>query len=308
MISSMLETFQAQRSKLVGLAYRITGSIAEAEDIVQETFLKWADADHKTIQSPYAWLMTVATRMSLDHLKSARVQREAYIGPWLPEPFIADHETPESEHELDESITMALLVLLEQLSPGERASFILHDLFHFNFDEVGQILDKTGTSCRKLASRAREKIDKDAVQHNPNKEDHVEIVSAFFGAVKKGDMTELVSLLRENVILHADGGGKAQAAMKILEGLDTVAAFLVNVVSPNLAGADSAAATITHVWFNGAPGFVVWIDAKPVTAYNFEIEDRMIKKIHALRNPDKLKFFDTGSSHTAISLLAMEKS
>ena len=185
MPSTVLETFEAHRSKLIGLAYRITGSIAEAEDIAQETFLKWADADHKAIQSPYSWLVTVATRMALDHLKSARVQREAYIGPWLPEPLIADNETPENKHELDESITMALLVLLERLSPGERASFILHDLFHFNFDEVGEILDKTGGSCRKLASRAREKIDKDAVQYNPNKEDHLEIVSAFFGAVKK---------------------------------------------------------------------------------------------------------------------------
>ena len=289
---TVVETFEAHRSKLVGLAYRITGSIAEAEDIAQETFLKWMDVDHETIQSPNSWLVTVATRMSLDHLKSARIQRESYIGPWLPEPYIADNKTPQNEHELDESITMALLVLLEQLSPGERASFILHDIFHFNFDEIGEILDKTGAACRKLASRARGKIDKDAIQHNPNKQDHLEIVSAFFGAVKKGDMTELVSLLRENVILHADGGGKALAALEILEGLETVAAFLLKKVAPSFATVDSADTAITHVWFNGSPGFVIWVDAKPVSAFNFEIEDHMIKRIHALRNPDKLRFFN----------------
>lgn len=292
MISIELDTFESHRLKLTGLAYRITGSIAEAEDIVQETFLKWASADHKMIESPYSWLITVVTRMSLDHLKSARVKRESYIGPWLPEPFIADNKTPENEYELDESITMALMILLEQLSSGERASFILHDLFHFNFDEVGAILDKTGVACRKLASRAREKIDKDALQHKPNKQDHLEIVSAFFEAVKKGDMTELVSLLRENVVLHADGGGKALAALEILEGLELVVAFLQEKVAPSFVSVDSEDAAITHVWFNGSPGFVIWLDEKPVSAFNFEIEGRMIQKIHALRNPDKLSFYE----------------
>lgn len=290
-----LETFETHRPKLVGLAYRITGSIAEAEDIAQETFLKWAAADHESIQSPYSWLMTVASRLALDHLKSARVRRESYVGPWLPEPFISDVETPEDERELDESITMALLILLEQLSPGERATFILHDLFHFDFAEVGEILGKTGTSCRKLASRARQKIDKDAMHHNPSKEDHMEIITAFFSAVKKGDMEELVTLLRDNVTLHADGGGKAIAAPEILKGLDTVAPFLLNVLTPAFQAVDSREATMSHVWFNGAPGFVIWVDAKPVSAFNFELEDQKIKKIHALRNPDKLKFFDNYS-------------
>ena len=291
MSSTALETFESHRSKLVGLAYRITGSIGEAEDIVQETFLKWVDSDHNTIQSPYSWLMTVASRMSLDHLKSARVQRESYIGPWLPEPFIADNETPENMHELDESITMALLLLLEQLSPGERACYILHDLFHFNFNEVGEILDKTGTSCRKMASRAREKIDQNSVQHSPNKDEHLEIVAAFFSAIKKGDMTELLSLLKENVILHADGGGKALATLEILEGKKTVANFLQEKVTPGFVSQDPSSAAISQVWFNGTPGLVIWIDKKPVTAFNFKIINGKINKIHALRNPDKLKFF-----------------
>jgi len=293
-LPTMVETFEVYRSKLIGLAYRITGSVAEAEDIAQETYLKWADADHANIRSPYAWLVKVVTRMSLDHLKSARVQRESYIGPWLPEPFIAHNEMPENQYEMDQSITMALLVLLEQLTPSERASFILHDVFQFNFDETGHILGKTGMACRKLASRARVKIDISTIQQVPNKDEHLELVSAFLTAVKKSDMSELVSLLKENVILHTDGGGKAYASLEILEGAEIVSAFLLKYVAPNFAANDSTDATITQVFFNGSPGFVLWLDAKPISAFNFEIENRKIKKIHALRNPDKLRFFSIG--------------
>jgi len=291
MSDTVLEIFELHRPKLLGLAYRITGSIMEAEDIIQETFLKWSATDPKKIHSPYSWLMKVATRLSLDHLKSARVQRQAYIGPWLPEPFITDYNTPEDEHELDQSITMALLVLLEQLASGERAVFILHDLFHFNFDEIGKILGKTGSSCRKLASRARRKINSETIQENPNKSDHVELVSAFFNAVKKGDINKLTLLLKDDATIHVDGGGKATAALKILKGQQTIATFLVNVVTSSFSGMDSEKIEISYLWFNGSPGFVIWSHTIPVSAFNFEIQEHKIKKVHVLRNPDKLKFF-----------------
>lgn len=291
MSSPVVEVFEDHRSKLIGLAYRITGSISDAEDIAQETFLKWAASDHKNIQSPYSWLMKVASRISLDHLKSARVQRETYIGPWLPEPYITDHNTPEHEHELDESITMALLILLEQLAASERAVFILHDLFHFNFNEIAEILDKTASSCRKLASRARGKIKQNKIQHNSTKAEHIEIVSAFFNAIKSGDTNILTSLLKQDVILHVDGGGKAIAALKILNGQQTITTFLVNVVTPNINTKDSEDITIKYLWFNGSPGFVIFSNSNPVSAFNFEIKNQKINKIHVLRNPDKLKFF-----------------
>ena len=286
-----IEIFESHRPKLIGLAYRITGSTFEAEDIVQEACLKWMKSDHESIQSPYSWLITVTTRMALDYLKSARVQRESYIGPWLPEPFLAEEASPEGQHELDESITMALLVLLEQLSPAERAAFILHDLFQFNFEEIGEILGKTGPSCRKLASRARNKIGQDSVLEHPDKEAHLAMVSAFFAAVKNGNMEELVSLLKENVILHADGGGKAIAALEILQGLEKVAGFLIDKVSPSFTQLDAQRVTADYTWFNGAPGFVIWVDNTPVSAFNFEIDVDMIRKIHVLRNPDKLRLF-----------------
>lgn len=291
MQATAIETFEAYRGKLIGVAYRITGSISEAEDIAQETFLKWADADHTSIHSPQAWLIKVATRMALDHLKSAKVQRQVYIGPWLPEPFIEDEEIPENRQELDESITMALLLLLEQLSPDERASFILHDLFHFNFEETADILGKTSVSCRKLASRARQKIDTQARQTVPDKHEHLAIVNAFFSAVKQGNMEDLLALLQEDAVLHTDGGGKAIAALEILNGAETVAEFLLQKVSPAFAATDSGKVEKKYIWFNGAPGLVLWWNAEPITAFNFEVENRAIKKIHALRNPDKLKFF-----------------
>ena len=290
-LPSAIEIFETHRPKLLGLAYRITGSTFEAEDIVQEACLKWMKSDHQSIQAPYPWLITVTTRMALDYLKSARVQRESYIGPWLPEPFLAEEVSPEGQHELDESITMALLVLLEQLSPAERAAFILHDLFQFNFDEIGEILGKSGTSCRKLASRARSKVGQDRVQDHPDKEAHLAMVNAFFGAVKNGDMQGLVELLKDNVILHADGGGKAIAALEILQGLETVAGFLIDKVSPSFSHVDAQHVSADYTWFNGSPGFVIWVDNTPVSAFNFEIDVDTISKIHVLRNPDKLRLF-----------------
>lgn len=287
-----IDTFETYRSKLFGLAYRITGSVVEAEDITQEAFIKWDNVEQNTIQSPYAWLMTVVSRMSLDQLKRARSQRQAYIGPWLPEPYIADNEIPENELELDETITMALLVLLEQLTPAERAAFILHDLFHFNHEEVGAILGKSGTSCRQLCSRARKKINKNVSYQKIRKEEHKEMVSAFFNAVKNGEMENLVSLLQENVILHADGGGKAAAAREILRGVDVVMAFLQEKVAPSFLAVDTGETLMTPAWFNGSSGFVIWQNAKPITAFNFEIENHRINKIHALRNPDKLGLFE----------------
>lgn len=288
-----VNAFENYRSKLTGLAYRITGSIAEAEDIVQETFLKWNDADINTIRSPASWLAKVTTRLSLDHLKSASVQREAYIGPWLPEPFVADREIPENEYELDQSITMALLVLLDQLTPAERAAFILHDIFHFNFNEVAEILDKSDASCRKLASRARKKIDRDGSHPKAGKDEHHRIVVAFLTAVKQGNMRELIGLLQENVILHTDGGGKVLAVPRILQGSAAVGKFLIKVVTRAFTEFAPEDFTVNYTWFNGSPGFVVWHGREPDTAYNMEIEGGTIRKIHVLRNPDKLKFFKT---------------
>lgn len=302
MTASAADTFEAHRAKLTGLAYRMTGSRAEAEDIVQETCLRWLDADQEVIESPRGWLVRVATRLALDYLKSARVTRLSYVGPWLPEPFVAAEpegasmplgafRPPDEGLDLDESISMALLVLLEKLSGPERACFILHDLFHFSFEEVGEILERSGSSCRKLASRARTRIGADRRHSTPDRHEHVRMVSEFFNAVKNGDLDGLVALLKENAAFHTDGGGKAAALPEILRGARDIAAFLVDVVRPGSIASDQAQVDTTMTWFNGSPGLVVWLDGKPVTAFNFEITDGQIETIHALRNPDKLRLF-----------------
>lgn len=291
-MNHQLAAFETQRSRLLGLAYRITGSISDAEDIVQEAFIRWSASDADKIDSVPAWLTTVTTRLALDYLKSAHRQRESYIGPWLPEPFIAELHQPEQERELDESITMALLVLLEQLSPNERAAFILHDIFHFDFSETAAILNKSGSACRQLASRARKKIEPDKITPslNTDKTTHSDIVAAFFSAVKDGHMQGLIELLQDNVIFHADGGGKASAASRILQGREAVIKFLIKAVSRSLVKA-SGQLQARQIWFNGSPGLVLWIAGEPITAFNFEIVEGCICKIHALRNPDKLRFF-----------------
>jgi len=284
-------TFETYRRKLTGLAYRITGSRFEADDIVQDAYLKWQAEDIKKIKSPFSWLMTIVTRLALDQLRSARVTRETYIGPWLPEPYIEENELPDQQRELDESITMALMVLMEQLTPTERASFILHDLFKFEFFEIGEILDKSDTACRKLASRARNKVKINKTNIAYNEEEHLDIINAFMNAIKQGDLNGLVKLLQDNVVFHSDGGGKAIAAGELIIGLNAVTDFMLGVISADFKRDPASTVTITENWFNGVPGLVVWENNNPVTAFNFEITDKKINKIHALRNPDKLKLF-----------------
>ena len=285
------DTFESNRSKLIGLAYRMTGSRSDAEDIVNEAFIKWLHADHSAIQAPQVWLAKVTTRLSLDHLKSARVQRETYVGPWLPEPFIDEGEIPDNQHELDQSISLALMVLFEVLSPGERASFILHDLFNYGFDEIGEILNKPAPTCRKLASRARSKIQQDVPQCLPDKNEIVEMATAFFDAIRKGEMSGLVTLLKNNAIFYSDSDGKAAAAREVLEGNETVAAFLMKVLHPVFANTDKHSIDVKCTWFNGVPGFVIRDDGKPVSAFSFMLEGGVISNVYVHRNPSKLSFF-----------------
>lgn len=285
------EMFENHRAKLIGLSYRITGSMSDAEDIVNESFIKWLASNHASIQSPKAWLTTVTTRLSIDHLKSAKVQREAYVGPWLPEPYVEDSEVPDRQYELDETVSIALMILLDGLTPGERASFILHDLFHYSFDEISNILVKTTPACRKLASRAREKVRRGAPTFTSNKDEYKEITSAFFEAVKNGELNNLVKLLKDNVSFHADGGGKVPASHEILQGRQAVSTFIFKYVRPSFIDTDEQQSEMQSVWFNGAPGFVISIDGKPISAFNIAIDNGQISKVFALRNPDKLRLF-----------------
>ena len=214
-----VEGFATHRDQLHGLAYRMTGSVFEADDIVQETYLRWERADTASIRSVKAWLLTVTTRITLDSLKSSRMQRDTYVGSWLPEPLLPKSHGPDEEMEMDESVAIAFLLLLERLTPTERAAYILHDLFRFDFGEVATILNRTNPTVRKLASRARIKISEhqlQPLQGQPagSKNRHVVLLNAFFDAVKLGELTNLVRLLSEDITMWADGGRKSQCTQE----------------------------------------------------------------------------------------------
>ncbi len=281
------DIFESYRGLLIGLAYRMLGSVSEAEDVVQETYLRWREAKHEGIRSPHAWLVTACSRLAIDELRSVRVRREQYTGPWLPEPWVDEGGSPAEQVEVDDSVSMALLVVLEKVSPTERAAFLLHDVFDFKFEEIATILGKTSAACRKLASRARERIRQGTANATVSAQEHTQFADAFIRAARSGDQAALIALLHPDVTLHSDGGGKAQAALKIVEGVPSVSKFFMGIYAQTDKRVTNM--SITHIRFNGGPGLLVHEDGKLVTAFSFVLRDGAIRSIFAVRNPDKLE-------------------
>jgi RNA polymerase sigma-70 factor (ECF subfamily) len=291
-------TFEPHRRRLLGLAYRMLGSMAEAEDAVQEAYLRWHNADRDEIEDPKAFLITTTTRICLDVLKSARVRREEYVGPWLPDP-ITDTATlsPETQTEMAEDLSIALLLALERLSPLERAAFILHDVFDYSFTQVARTLGRNEAACRQLASRARARV-RDARPSGAGPasraasamdERHSKLLSAFLSASRSGDIDALTRLLASDAKIVTDGGGKVVAALNVIHGADRVAAFLAGVVRKGW----TEGITIDSEMINGLPGLILrWPDGL-VQTNAFEIEDDAIKAIYVVRNPDKLRHLTT---------------
>src|SRR5882757_8673086 len=225
-------TFEPYRRRLVGLAYRMLGSIADAEDAVQETYLRWHAADRGNVSDPRAFLMTTTTRICLDMLTSARARREEYVGPWLPEPVLDTAAlAPDRRTELAEDLSIALLLTLDRLSPLERAAFLLHDVFDFSFTEVAATLERSEAACRKLATRARTHVralrpcGATAAPEQPGKIDakHAQLMAAFAKATQSGDLNALTQLLASDVRIVTDGGGRVRAALDVIEGADRAA-------------------------------------------------------------------------------------
>ena len=287
-------SFEPYRRRLLGLAYRMLGSMAEAEDAVQEAYLRWHDADRDAVAEPRAFLTTTTTRICLDVLKSARARREEYVGPWLPDP-VTDTAAlaPDAQTEIAEDLSVALLLALEKLSPLERAAFLLHDVFDYSFTQVADTLGRNEAACRQLASRARTRVraarPASAVPAraggSPIDPKHAEIVSAFLDASRSGDLAAITSLLASDARLVADSGGKVPAAMNVLEGAHRVAAFLAGAVKRGWT-ADLSARIDT---INGLPGLIVTGPNGLVQTTAFEFERDRIKAIYAVRNPDKLR-------------------
>jgi len=280
-------SFEPHRGHLRGLAYRMLGSLSEAEDVAQDAYLRWhrigAPARAK-IDNPRAWLSKAATRLCLDRLKSARAQRETYIGPWLPEPVVEPATEP---GELAQDLTVAFLLLLERLSPLERAAFLLHDVFEMSFRQVAEVLRRDPAACRQLAARARKHIEAGKPRFDAKAEEQQRMAAAFLEAAGSGDARRLARLLAADVELMSDGGGKVAAALNPILGSGKVTAFLLGVRQKFPFPAGTA---YRPTCVNGLPGFVIMLpDGSIDQTLSFEIAEGLIRRIYIVRNPDKLK-------------------
>ena len=294
-MSQPAASFEPYRRRLLGLAYRMLGSMADAEDAVQETYLRWHATDRTSVSDPKAFLMTTTTRICLDVLRSARVRREEYVGPWLPEPVLDTAAlAPDSRTELAEDLSIALLLTLDRLSPLERAAFLLHDVFDFSFTEVARTLDRSEAACRQLASRARAHVremrprgisEPPAARAGGIESKHAELLSAFVAATQSGDLKALTELLATDVRVVTDGGGKVAASLNVLENADRAARFLI--------GATRKGWRADYTWrfasINGLPGVIVHGPEGPVQTAAFEIDGGVIRSLYIVRNPDKLR-------------------
>jgi RNA polymerase sigma-70 factor (ECF subfamily) len=264
------------------------GSVADAEDVVQEAFLRWFDADRAAVREPEAYLRRVVTRLCLDQLKSARHRRETYIGPWLPEPIVeADQD------ELDE-VTLPLMMALERLSPLERAAFLLHDVFGVGFDEIAATIEREPATCRQLASRARDHVRAARPRFVLPKERGLQIAAAFFAASRHGDMAELRSLLADDVTAYSDGGGKARAATRPIAGIEPILKLHAGLASIFAAHMSQV---VRYGFINGLPGFVTVEHGGVLQTTGLQIEDGKIVAIYVTRNPDKLRHLGSEAIH-----------
>ena len=293
-MSNPAATFEPYRRRLLGLAYRMLGSVSDAEDAVQETYLRWHAAERDRVSNPRAFLMTTTTRICLDMLTSARARREEYVGPWLPEPVVDTAAlAPDSRAELAEDLSIALLLTLDRLSPLERAAFLLHDVFEFSFGEVARALERSEAACRQLAARARAHVravrPRGAAEPPAHSGDveakHTQLMSAFVAAAQSGDLNALTRLLASDVRVVTDGGGKVAAALNEIEGADRVARFVVGAARKGW----REDFTVRFATINGLPGVIVEAPEGPLQTAAFEIDGGVIQALYVVRNPDKLR-------------------
>jgi RNA polymerase sigma-70 factor (ECF subfamily) len=271
-------SFDPLRPKLMRVAYRMLGSVADAEDVLQEAFIRWMKAERDEVREPEAFLRRTVTRLCLDQLKSARRQRETYVGPWLPDPVLEEEE--------EEDVTLPLMLALERLSPLERAAFLLHDVFGLEFEEVAATIQRDPAACRQLATRARSHVREARPRFRVDKRRGLALAEAFFAASRSGDMKALGAMLAADVSLHADGGGKRPAATEPVIGFDAVMKvheFLATLFRDN----DSKLVRAALV--NGLPGFITLEADGELSTTALDIEDGKVTAIYVVRNPDKLR-------------------
>jgi RNA polymerase sigma-70 factor (ECF subfamily) len=280
-----IEDFERHRSLLFSIAYRMLGSVADAEDVVQEAYLRWQQAPEAEVRSPRSYLSAVVTRLSIDRLRSARARREEYVGPWLPEPLVSERaEEVAVLDELSESLSIAFLVVLESLNPVERAVFLLREVFDYDYEEISRILGKSEDNCRQIAHRARQSVAARRPRFERSPEQEERLSRQFLEACMSGDMEGLISLLSEDVTLWSDGGGKVAAAPYPIYGPERVARFLLGVLRTVPPAFSARPAQV-----NGAPGVVGYVDGSPTGVVALDVVDGRLHGVRIVVNPDKLR-------------------
>jgi RNA polymerase sigma-70 factor (ECF subfamily) len=274
------EIFNEYRPLLMSIAYRMLGGRADAEDAVQETFLRYQGTQQE-LSSPKALLATIITRLCIDELRSSRVQRERYVGPWLPEPVV----TEGTKVEMAESLTMAFLVLLESLTPVERAAFLLHEVFDYDYTEIAGMIGKTEASCRQMVHRAKERITARRRRFEPSREETERITSQFLKTAQDGDVAGLMALFADDAVMISDGGGKVRAALNPVRGPGAITRFVMGVLKK----IESLGPTYSLTEINGQPAFVTSISGENISVAVLDIHDGLIHNMFIVANPDKLR-------------------
>ena len=293
-MSASDDLFAAQRPRLIGLAYRLLGSVVDAEDVVQEAWVRWNRADHDELLSPGAWLTTVVSRLGIDRLRARQRDQSTYVGPWLPEPLISSDDDPAAAAELSDSLTTAFLVLLERLSPNERLVLLLADVFQQPFATVAEVIGKSEDATRQLAVRARRKVrttEDAAARRPPERAEQLAIARDFVNAVVEGDERRVRDLLTSDSVLVSDGGANRHAARRPVVGQERIARFLVNLARRFAAVTDHSV-NVEPTWINGAPGLIVAFDDQPYWVAAIDVRDGKVDRFFVMLNPDKLTSLD----------------
>jgi RNA polymerase sigma-70 factor, ECF subfamily len=289
-IDEVQAIFEALRPEMTGLAYRMCGSIADAEDVIQDAWLRWHAVEHATVQSPRAFLLRITMRLCLDQAKAARSRREHYVGPWLPEPIadigrVGRDADPEGITELADDLSIALLLVLERLSPLERAAFLLHDVFDLSFGEIAKVLEREPAACRQLASRARRRVNEERPSKEVSPARAKMFIAKFQEALQAGDVASVSRMLAEDAVVIADGGGKKYAALKPIHGRQKIVRFFIGLVTKFQPPKE-----ILRIELNGRDGFLITEHDGGVQTWCLDwTQEGLVRAIYLLRNPDKLR-------------------
>lgn len=278
------EVFDQYRKLLFSIAYRMLGSVSDAEDMVQETLLRWQNVLGAEVRSPKAYLSAVVTRLCIDRLRALKTRREEYVGPWLPEPLLTEPDGADSVV-LDESLSMAFLVLLESLTPTQRAVFLMREVFDYGYPEISRIVGKSEDNCRQMAHRAREAVAARRPRFESSRKQEERLAQRFLEACSDGDMQGLLAVLSEDIVLHSDGGGRVRAALNPIYGAENVARFLFGVLGKTPPGFTTGMA-----WINSHPGVIGYRDDQPMSAVALDAAEGRIQAIRIVVNPEKLRY------------------